>query len=193
MVWPSGAALATRLAPIVPPAPGRFSITKVCPTCLPTCSNTVRAMRSLATPAGTGTTTVTLRVGQSWADAWPKAASVIAAPRITRRAIFIVISSKRARRLREKDSVVNVASSRSHAGPSGLRSGPSSAFRTSSRAEAAFLLDKAGDLVDALAGAQIAEDEGTRAAHAPGIALHDGKRGADVRREVDLVDDEQIG
>src|SRR6476619_6588317 len=78
-------------------------------------------------------------------------------------------------------------------GPSGLRSGPSSAFRTSSRAEAAFLLDKAGDLVDALADAQIAEDEGTRAAHAPGIALHDGKRGADVRREVDLVDHEQIG
>jgi len=51
-------------------------------------------MMSLATPAGIGTTTVTLRVGQSWADAWPKAANAMAAPRATCRAIFIVISSK---------------------------------------------------------------------------------------------------
>ena len=51
---------------------------------------------SLATPAGIGTTTVTLRVGQSWADAWPKALSAIATPRVTCRAIFIVISSQNA-------------------------------------------------------------------------------------------------
>src|SRR5215510_7484959 len=69
MVWPSGAALATMLAPIVPPAPGRFSITKVCPTCFPTCSKTTRAMTSLATPAGIGKMTVTLREGQSCATA----------------------------------------------------------------------------------------------------------------------------
>ena len=75
MVWPSGAALATMLAPMVPPAPGRFSITKVCPTCLPTCSKTTRAMMSLATPAGIGTTTVTLRDGQSSATAGARPAS----------------------------------------------------------------------------------------------------------------------
>src|SRR5262245_23249866 len=74
MVCPSGAALATVLPPIVPPAPGRFSTTKVCPTCLPTCSKTTRATISLATPAGTGTITVTLREGQSCAGAGVSAA-----------------------------------------------------------------------------------------------------------------------
>src|SRR6516162_2120073 len=104
MVWPSGAALATMLAPIVPPAPGRFSITKVSPTCLPTCSNTTRAMMSLATPAGIGTTTVTLRVGQSWAEARAKAARAMAVARTTRRAIFIEISSKTRTELEREES-----------------------------------------------------------------------------------------
>ena len=55
-------------APVVPPAPGRFSITKVWPSCLPTWSITTRAITSLALPAPSGTTTVTLRAGQSCAD-----------------------------------------------------------------------------------------------------------------------------
>src|ERR1700745_74422 len=56
-----------------------------------------------------------------------------------------------------------------------------------------LVLDETGDGVDALAGAQIAEHEGARAAHAPGVALHDRERGADVGREIDLVDHEQVG
>src|SRR5436190_8056591 len=56
-------------APIVPPAPGRFSTTTLCPSCLPTCSITTRAMMSLALPAPSGTITVILRVGQSCAEA----------------------------------------------------------------------------------------------------------------------------
>src|SRR6516165_2935394 len=56
-----------------------------------------------------------------------------------------------------------------------------------------LVLDETGDGVDALAGAQIAEHEGTRAAHAPGVALHDRERGADVGREIDFVDHEQVG
>ena len=62
------------LAPMVPPAPTRFSITKVCPTCFPTCSKTTRETMSLATPAGIGTTTVTLRDGHSCAVAGAKPA-----------------------------------------------------------------------------------------------------------------------
>jgi len=68
---PSGAAFATALAPVVPPAPGRFSITNVWPTCFPTCSNTTRAATSLAVPAPSGTTTATARAGHSCADAAP--------------------------------------------------------------------------------------------------------------------------
>ena len=56
-----------------------------------------------------------------------------------------------------------------------------------------LVLDETGDGVDTLAGAQIAEHERTRAAHALGVALHDRERGADVRREIDLVDHEQVG
>ena len=37
------------------PAPPRFSTTNVCPICLPTCSNTVRAVISVALPAVNGT------------------------------------------------------------------------------------------------------------------------------------------
>src|SRR3954469_17829723 len=60
---------------MVPPAPGRFSITKACPTCFPTCSKTTRATISLVTPAGTGTITVTLREGQSCAGTGVSAAT----------------------------------------------------------------------------------------------------------------------
>src|SRR5260370_39162712 len=61
------------------------------------------------------------------------------------------------------------------------------------RPEAAFLLDEASDGGDAGAGAQIAEYEGPRPAHAPGVALHHIERSADMRRQIDLVDDQEVG
>src|SRR5947209_20043852 len=81
------------LAPMVPPAPGRFSITKVCPTCFPTCSKTTRAMTSLATPAGIGTMTVTLREGQSCATADVSAAIDSIAPSAARRMMLFMVAS----------------------------------------------------------------------------------------------------
>src|SRR5215510_9156041 len=59
--------------------------------------------------------------------------------------------------------------------------------------QSALVLDETGDGVDALARAQIAEHEGTRSAHALGVALHDRERSADVGREIDFVDHEQVG
>src|SRR5438552_16645366 len=41
--------------------------------------------------------------------------------------------------------------------------------------------------------AKVGEDEGSIAPHPLGVPLHHGEIGADVGREVDLVDDEQIG
>src|SRR3972149_11040229 len=58
--------------------------------------------------------------------------------------------------------------------------------------EPAFFLDEAGDLGDALAGAQGGHDERPRSPHAPGIARHDFQRGADIGGKIDLVDDEQV-
>src|SRR5215831_13517505 len=59
--------------------------------------------------------------------------------------------------------------------------------------QAAALLDEPHDCLEALPDAQIAEHEWTRAAHALGVALHDIERGADMRRKVDLVDDQEVG
>ena len=56
-----------------------------------------------------------------------------------------------------------------------------------------FCFDEFGDFVDALPRAQIGHHEGASAPHLLGVALHHFKRGADVRREIDLVDDQQIG
>src|SRR4051812_23229932 len=61
------------LAPMVPPAPGRFSTMAAWPSCLPTCSITTRARISLALPAPSGTITLMVRVGQSCALAGAKA------------------------------------------------------------------------------------------------------------------------
>src|SRR4051812_621732 len=69
MVWPSGSALATTPAPMVPPAPGRFSITNDCPNCSERRCATVRAMMSVALPAVNGTMTETRLLGQDCADA----------------------------------------------------------------------------------------------------------------------------
>ena len=47
------------------PAPGRFSMTMVWPTCFDTSSNTIRAITSVALPAVSGTTTLIGLVGQA--------------------------------------------------------------------------------------------------------------------------------
>src|SRR5690348_12474553 len=67
--YPSGADLATRVAPVAPPAPPTFSIT----TCLPRVSDSrcasTRPLASTGPPAANGTTMVTGRAGQSSARA----------------------------------------------------------------------------------------------------------------------------
>ena len=67
--WPSGLALATLLAPIVPPAPAAFSTTKLLPgICLRMASAKSRATRSVGPPAAKGTTMETgLLPGKVWA------------------------------------------------------------------------------------------------------------------------------
>ncbi len=65
--------------PSVVPPPPRFSTMKVWPTCLPTCSNTVRAVMSVALPAVNGTTIlIGCFPGQSCAAAAVGAISAIA-------------------------------------------------------------------------------------------------------------------
>src|SRR5882757_8640477 len=76
MVYPSGSALATAEAPMVPPPPVRFSTTTVCPICAETRSKTTRGMTSVALPADSGTITlIGCRVGQTCA--WAGAAAAI--------------------------------------------------------------------------------------------------------------------
>src|SRR4051794_16164948 len=91
------------LAPMVPPAPGRFSTTAACPSCLPTWSITTRARMSLALPAPSGTITLMVREGQSCAFAGAKAyrtdkragisARSMDAPRVFRRIVREFLSS----------------------------------------------------------------------------------------------------
>src|SRR5262249_21360894 len=64
MVQPSGSDLATNAAPMVPPAPGRFSTTTGCPTCCESCSSSMRGIMSVELPAATGTTARNGFVGQ---------------------------------------------------------------------------------------------------------------------------------
>src|SRR3974377_282531 len=52
--------------------------------------------------------------------------------------------------------------------------------------------DELDDRRQPLPGLQVAEDEGPRAAHPARVAVHDLERGADHRREVDLVDHQQV-
>ena len=56
IVWPSAGALATASAPMLPPAPGLFSITTGWPSERAICSPSVRAMVSIAPAGGNGTT-----------------------------------------------------------------------------------------------------------------------------------------
>src|SRR5260370_27506698 len=60
------------------------------------------------------------------------------------------------------------------------------------RAETAFRLDEADKAVETFALPQIGHDEGPFAAHPSRIGSHLFQRRADMRREVDLVDDEEI-
>ena len=68
-VFPSGAAWATRAAPIAPLAPATFSTTTGWPSAAVSRSLTMRAMVSVFPPAAYGTTAVMGRVGQSLACA----------------------------------------------------------------------------------------------------------------------------
>src|SRR5258708_39303474 len=58
-------------------------------------------------------------------------------------------------------------------------------------AETSLGLDKADDAVEAFALHEIGHDKRPSAAHAPGVGFHFFQRCADMRREVDLVDDEK--
>src|SRR5258708_12113152 len=49
------------------------------------------------------------------------------------------------------------------------------------------------DSVDAFPCLQISEYEGAVAAHALGVSVHGFDAGADQRREIDLVDDKEVG
>ena len=53
-------------------------------------------------------------------------------------------------------------------------------------------LDPFEDLVEALAGETVREDERPVFANDPRIPFHDIETGADMWREVDLVDHEQV-
>jgi hypothetical protein len=54
------------------------------------------------------------------------------------------------------------------------------------------LADEANHRVQPLAGLEVGEHEGALAALGLGVVGHHLERGADQRREVDLVDDQQI-
>src|SRR6266481_1222324 len=60
------------------------------------------------------------------------------------------------------------------------------------RAQTAFGLDKADNAVEALAFPEIGHHKRPFAAHPPGVGVHFLQRCADMRREVDLVDDEKV-
>src|SRR5829696_8776745 len=81
---------------------------------------------------------------------------------------------------------------RAHAGHAispGASAGPSGGFR----GEAAGLRDEARDPLDALARAHVREHERPPTPHLLRIALHQLEACAYMWREVDLVDDEEIG
>src|SRR5436853_1905098 len=60
-------------------------------------------------------------------------------------------------------------------------------------AEATFAFQEACHLGGALASFQVGEHERPAATDATGVLFHHLERGADVRGEIDLVDDEQVG
>src|SRR5579883_2648157 len=62
----------------------------------------------------------------------------------------------------------------------------------SSRREPALPLDEGGDLGDALVLLEIGKEKGAFAAHLARVPVHHLEARADQRREIDLVDDQQI-
>src|SRR5439155_23608299 len=88
-VWPSGADLATKSAPICPLAPGRFSTTIVCAQIPASFGSMMRASVSAPPPGGNGTTMCTGFDGNPWESA-PAAAKSNARP----------VNASRARRIR---------------------------------------------------------------------------------------------
>src|SRR5205823_1219980 len=64
--------------------------------------------------------------------------------------------------------------------------------RSGGRRHPARPLDELRDLPDALAGPDIGEDERSLGAHPARVAIHHLEIGPDKRREVDLIDHEQI-
>ena len=69
-VYPSWGALAASAVPMVPPAPGRLSITNDWPSSCATFCATTRATKSVAPLAGNGTITRMACSGQAAACAW---------------------------------------------------------------------------------------------------------------------------
>ena len=80
--------MATKLEPIVPPAPGRFSTTMLWPSCGARYSNTARGMMSVVLPAPTGTITRSGFVGQVSAPAFMAASTRATAGKSIRRTVF---------------------------------------------------------------------------------------------------------
>jgi hypothetical protein len=86
-VYPSAGAFAAIAAPIVPPAPPRFSITNCWPSICESLAVSGRATVSVPPPGGNGTITLTGLLGQSCASAGMPA-SIISAN--ATRAAFVV-------------------------------------------------------------------------------------------------------
>src|SRR2546421_8012947 len=74
-VWPSAALLATKSAPMLPPAPGLFSTTTGCPRACCSFGAIRRAERSTGPPGAYGTTRW---IGLVWAKPCAAAASAAA-------------------------------------------------------------------------------------------------------------------
>src|SRR5262249_46256135 len=60
------------------------------------------------------------------------------------------------------------------------------------RLEEQFFANPSDDAVNSFAGFEICEHEGFRSPHHSGVAVHYGQISLDIRREVDLVDDEKV-
>src|ERR1700704_456749 len=111
-VWPSGSDSATARAPIVPPAPGRLSMTTLCPRIALTRCPIRRARTSAGPPGAKPTTSRMGFVGKACADAVPLAAQATQAPSaIERRSVRLLSMAVAPEppRLFRKHGVVEIA------------------------------------------------------------------------------------
>ena len=92
MVWPSGSPLATRDAPMSPPAPSQFSTITDWPRLAVSFSATMRAMVSEALPGVTPEMRRTVLLGKVCAAAMPET-SMAAASKIQRLRFKVVMVS----------------------------------------------------------------------------------------------------